>query len=134
MDFPELKFEKLSEGTVGEYVYSEDTIYIDRLLLEEESGYSVLFVLFHEMYHRQEHLLVELYEKIRADKEYVKYHGNSIFYDTSIYAHELHNYISADIDPGGYEAQKVEQDANYYAAKGVLEVEEKIEEYFSNNN
>lgn len=133
-DFPQLEFKMLSEDTAGEYGRKEDTIYIDRSLLEEEDGYEVLFVLFHEVYHRQEHTLAELYEKLRNDKAYKEYYENTIFYDSRIYAQELHNYVSPEVNFEQYKNQQTEVDSNYYAMKGVLEVQERLEEYFSKSN
>lgn len=133
-DTPKLKFQVLSEDTAGEYGRKEDTIFMDTSLLEEEDGYEVLFVLFHEIYHRQEHTLAELYEKLRNDKAYKEYHENTIFYGSRIYAQELHNYVSPDVSLELYKEQQIEQDSNYYAAKGVLEVKNRVKEYLSKSN
>lgn len=131
-DLVKLEIKELEENTLGQYSSTKDTIYIDKELMESCSdGYEVVYVLLHEIYHRHEHILVSLYNKILNDEDYEYYRESSIWFDANEYAREFSMYISPDEDKEAYANQKTETDADYWATKGVLEIQEKVQEYLT---
>lgn len=131
-DLVKLKIKELEENTLGQYSSTKDTIYIDKELMESCSdGYEVVYVLLHEIYHRHEHILVSLYNKILNDEDYEYYRESSIWFDANEYAREFSMYISQNEDKEAYADQKTETDADYWATKGVLEIQEKVQEYLT---
>lgn len=135
---PSLKVSFLEEGLLGQYNYEEDSITISyNYMISEASGYSILRVLTHELYHRYQHYLVCMLEALGSDEETAKYTDLLLLYNLTVYRDEMQNYISpdgTDISYFLYNQQQLERDADKYGDSSVDEYYREIQKHLGKAN
>lgn len=130
---PSLEVAYLEEGLLGQYNYERDNITLSyNYIISETSGYSILRVLTHELYHRYQHYLVGMLDMLGSSEEAAKYR-NLLFLDKlTVYKDELENYVSSDgsdISYYLYHSQQLERDADKYGDASVDEYYGEIQKY-----
>ena len=134
---PSLKVSYLEEGLLGQYNYEEDSITISyNYLVSEASGYSILRVLTHELYHRYQHYLVAMLDALRSSEDTEKYADLLLLYDLTVYQNEIENYVSPDgsvISYYLYDSQRLERDADKYGDSSTVEYYNEIQDYLGAN-
>lgn len=135
---PSLEVSYLEEGLLGQYNYENDNITLSyNYIVSETSGYSILRVLTHEVYHRYQHYLVGMLEMLGSSAETAKY-KNLLFLDKlTVYKDEIENYVSADgsdISFYLYHSQQLERDADKYGDASVDEYYREIQKYLGKTN
>jgi len=136
---PSLELAYLSENVLGEYYNEEDTVVLSYDYVNNNAGgYDVLNVLCHEIYHRYQHRLVDLYRTLKNDDEMSMYADLDLFYRSSIYEKEFSDYCSgtggSEVSYYLYSRQAVEEDANAYALESVKQFYDAIQGYFDEIN
>ncbi len=129
---PSLELAYLEEGLLGQYDNERDVITLsyNYVIDSGSSGYSVVQVLCHELYHRYQRYQVGLLQAIRDSDDTAKY-ANLLILDTAgVYEEEFSNYISPDdksvVSYYLYSSQKLERDAEKYGNAAVADYYEKI--------
>lgn len=135
---PSLEVSYLEEGLLGQYNYENDNVTLSyNYIISETSGYSILRVLTHEVYHRYQHYLVGMLEMLGSSAETAKY-KNLLFLDKlTVYKDEIENYVSADgsdISYYLYHSQQLERDADKYRDASVDEYYREIQKYLGKTN
>ncbi len=132
---PSLKLAYLEEGVLGQYDYKRDVISIsyNYIIDSGSSGYPVVQVLCHEMYHRYQLYQVNLLQSIRNDENAAKYAYLLFFDDAKIYEEELKTYISPGEDYYLYKDQRLEHDAEEYANASVTDYYTRIHTYLTSH-
>ena len=106
-------------------------------MISEASGYSILRVLTHELYHRYQHYLVCMLEALGSDEETAKYTDLLLLYNLTVYRDEMQNYISpdgTDISYFLYDQQQLERDADKYGDSSVDEYYREIQKHLGKAN
>lgn len=136
---PSLELAYLEEGLLGQYDNERDVITLSYNYVVDSgsSGYSVVQVLCHELYHRYQRYQVNLLQAIRGSDDTAKY-ANLLFLDNAgVYEEEFSNYISPDdnsvVSYDLYSAQKLERDAEKYGNTSVVDYYEQIHLYMGSN-
>ena len=136
---PSLELAYLEEGLLGQYDNERDVITLSYNYVVDSgsSGYSVVQVLCHELYHRYQRYQVNLLQAIRDSDDTAKY-ANLLFLDNAgIYEEEFSSYISPDdnsvVSYYLYSSQKLEQDAEKYGNASVVDYYEQIRSYLGSN-
>ena len=136
---PSLELAYLEEGLLGQYDNERDVITLsyNYVVDSRSSGYSVVQVLCHELYHRYQQYQVNLLQAIRDCDDTAKY-ANLLFLDNAgVYEEEFSNYISPDdnsvVSYYLYSSQKLERDAEKYGNASVVDYYEQICSYFGSN-
>ncbi len=136
---PSLELAYLEEGLLGQYDDERDVITLsyNYVVDSEASGYSVVQVLCHELYHRYQRYQVDLLQAIRDNDETAKY-ADLLFLDNAgSYEKEFSNYLSPDDDSVVsyylYSSQELERDAEKYGNASVVDYYEQIRSYLSSN-
>lgn len=136
---PSLELAYLEEGLLGQYDNERDVITLSYNYIVDSgsSGYSVVQVLCHELYHRYQRYQVNLLKAIRDSDETAKY-TNLLFLDNAgLYEEEFSNYISPDdnsvVSYYQYSSQKLERDAEKYGNASVVDYYDQIRSYLSSN-
>jgi len=136
---PALELAYLEESLLGQYDSEKDVITLsyNYVVDSEASGYSVLQVLCHELYHRYQHYQVNLLQAIRDNADMARYANLLVFDNAGAYEEEFDNYISPEnnsaISYYLYGSQKLEQDAEKYGNASVVEYYEQIRSYLASN-
>ena len=136
---PSLELAYLEEGLLGQYDNESDVITLsyNYVIDSKASGYSVLQVLCHELYHRYQRYQVDLLQAIRNSDDTAKYADLLVLNNAGIYEDELNNYISPDDDTGIsyylYSSQKLERDAEKYGNASAYDYYEQIRAYLEPN-
>ena len=136
---PSLELAYLEEGLLGQYDNERDVITLSYNYVVDSgsSGYSVVQVLCHEIYHRYQLYQVNLLQVIRESDDSAKY-ANLLFLDNAeVYEEEFSNYISPDdnsvVSYYLYSSQKLERDAEKYSNASVVDYYEQIRSYLGSN-
>lgn len=134
---PTLKVSYLEEDLLGQYNYEEDSVTLSyNYMVSETSGYSILRVLSHELYHRYQHYLVRMLEALGSSEDTERYTDLLLLYDLTVYKKEIENYVSPDgsaISYYLYNTQQFERDADKYGDASVYEYYREIQDYLSTN-
>ncbi len=137
---PSLELAYMEEGLLGQYDKEEDVIRLsyNYVVDARSSGYTVLQVLCHELFHRYQKYQVEMLKAIQADQDTEKY-SNLLVLDTAgTYKDEFENYITPNDDSPWsylfYKSQQLEVDAEKYGNESVSDYYEKIQTYLNSDN
>lgn len=137
---PSLELDYMEEGLLGQYDKEEDVIRLsyNYVVDARSSGYTVIQVLCHELFHRYQKYQVEMLEAIQADQDTEKY-SNLLVLDTAgTYKDEFENYITPVEGSSWsylfYKSQQLEVDAEKYGNESVSEYYEKIQTYLNSEN
>lgn len=136
---PAFALAHLEEDLLGQYDSEADTVTLSyRYVVDSNaSGYSVVQVLCHELYHRYQHYQVKLLQAIRSSDATAKYAGLLMLDAAGIYEDELRSYISPDdgsvLSYSMYRAQRLERDAETYGNASVADYFEQIRSYLKAN-
>ena len=135
-DAPSLKLSYLPDGTLGMYTDETDTITLSYPYLHATaaSGYGVLRVLLHEIFHRYQHRLVDFYHAVGENAQTAPYQRLLLLDRAAVYKDELTNYRLPDGTDGSYDAyrsQKLETDAESYANQATVDYYHSIQEYLT---
>ena len=136
---PALSLAYLEEGLLGEYDHEKDlvTLSYNYVVDSGSSGYSVVQVLCHELYHRYQRYQVELLQEIREDENKAKYANLLVFDDAGIYEEEFSSYYSPKDDSALsyylYSSQSLERDSERYANASTADYYNQIQTYFEGN-
>lgn len=132
---PSLEMAYLEEGLLGEYDHENDlvTLSYNYVVDSGSSGYSVVQVLCHELYHRYQRYQVELLQEIREDESKAKYANLLVFDDAGVYEEEFSSYYSPKDDSALsyylYSSQSLERDAEKYANASTADYYKQIQLY-----
>lgn len=137
-DAPSVTLAYLPDGTLGMYTDETDTITLSYPYLHATaaSGYGVLRVLLHEIFHRYQHHLVDFYHAVGENAQTAPYQRLLLLDRAAAYGTELANYRLPDGTDGSYDAyrsQKLETDAETYANGATVEYYHSIQEYLADN-
>lgn len=133
---PSLELAYLEEGLLGEYEHVNDivTLSYNYVVDSGSSGYSVVQVLCHELYHRYQLYQVNLLEALRTNSDTDKYADLLLLDTAEIYEEEMSNYMSpatgSTISYYQYSSQEMERDAEKYGNASMVDYYEKIRSYF----
>ena len=136
---PSLELAYLEEGLLGQYDHEKDVITLsyNYVIDSKASGYNVVQILCHELYHRYQQYQVNLLQTIRESDDTNKYADLLVLNNAGIYEDELSNYISPDdgssISYYLYSSQKLEQDAEKYANESTFDYYNQIREYLEDD-
>lgn len=129
---PSLELAYLEEGLLGQYDNEMDVITLsyNYVIDSGSSGYPVVRVLCHELYHRYQRYQVSLLQAIRDSDDTAKYANLLFLNDARVYEEESSNYISPDdnsvVSYYMYSVQELEKDAEKYANASVADYYQKI--------
>lgn len=132
---PKLELAYLEEGLLGQYDHEKDKVILsyNYVIDSNSSGYSIVQVLCHELYHRYQRYQVKLLEVIRSNSETERYANLLFFDDARIYEDEMSNYISpaegSSLSYYRYYSQQLELDAEKYGNSSVVDYYEQIQTY-----
>lgn len=136
---PSLELAYLEEGLLGQYDHERDvvTLSYNYIVDSGSSGYSVVQVLCHELYHRYQRYQVDLLKVLRTDSETAKYTNLLILDIAGIYEDEMSNYISptedSELSYYLYSSQRLERDAEKYGNASMVDYYEQIRNYLGSN-
>lgn len=136
---PSLELTYLEEGLLGQYDNERDVITLSYSYVVDSgsSGYSVVQVLCHELYHRYQRYQVNLLQAIRESDDTAKYASLLFLDNAGVYEEEFSNYISPDdnsvVSYYLYSSQKLERDAEKYSNASVVDYYEQIRSYLGLN-
>lgn len=134
-----LELAYLEEGLLGEYDNEKDqiTLSYNHVVDSGSSGYSVVQVLCHEVYHRYQRYQANLLQEIRDGDNTSKHANLLIFDDAGIYEEEFSSYYSPKDDSVLsyylYSSQSLERDAEKYANASTVDYYKQIQTYFEGN-
>lgn len=132
---PSLQLAYLKEGRLGEYDRENDVITLSYNYIVESgtSGYSIVQVLCHELYHRYQEYQVGLLQTIRESGSAEKYSNLQLLNNARIFEEELNSYIEPEDDEASsyylYRSQELEITAERYGDASVADYYEQIHNY-----
>ena len=136
---PSLELAYLEEGLLGQYDNEREVITLscNYIVDSGSSGYLVVQVLCHEIYHRYQRYQVNLFQAIRDSDDTAKYANLLFLGNTEVYEEEFSNYISPDdnsvVSYYLYSSQKLERDAEKYGNASVVDYYEQIRSWVQTN-
>ena len=107
-DAPSLNLAYLPDGTLGMYTDETDAITLSYpyLRASDASGYGVLRVLLHEIFHRYQHRLVDFYHAVGENAQTAPYQKLLLLDRAAVYRTELANYQLPDGSDDSYDAYR----------------------------
>lgn len=136
---PSLELAYLEEDLLGQYDDKKDAITLSYNYVVDSgaSGYSVVQVLCHELYHRYQHYQVELLQSLEDNIDTEKYANLLLLNNAVIYEDEFDNYISPDDNSAmsyyQYSSQSLEHDAEKYGNTSVADYYDQIRSFWNAN-
>lgn len=136
---PSLEIAHLEEGLLGEYDHERDEITLSYHYLVDSgsSGYAVVQVLCHELYHRYQRYQVNLLQAIRTSDDMAAYSSLRFLEQAEIYEEEFRSYISPEDGSSAsyyqYRSQRLERDAEKYGNASVAGYYEEIRSYLDSD-
>lgn len=118
-----LKSTKLETNTIGQYLYDENTIYIDSDILETCAPLTALDVICHECRHAYQHYVVNM-----LDWSQDSVNSHYFYRQAKQWKLELEDYTDGYRNYDLYYQQNIEIDARDYAKKSVKAYQAQIDE------
>lgn len=117
---------QMMDHEVGYYDDVKKCIVLNGSIAQEGSGWYIIEVLLHELYHIYERQVADLFEGLDRNEQRLL-----LFQDARQYQMEFNHYVNPDIDPTGYWDMQCESDARSYAEKRVVYYANVLNENFA---